>query len=231
MSLAILLTALGAFLGALLSLLVSVAIEYLKKPSLELLAEHPPVDVTYTNHPAATARFVRIRVRNRAMPRLLRWLGRSAAYQCIGYVTFHHLDNGSPVLSKPMPIRWSGSAEPVMLHVLADGNVAQVFDPVRYDAAFRRDCFPGSEEIADVAAKFDSDKECYGWSNETYLPGKGWRNQDYRLPQGRYLVRVTVRSSGENISKVFQLENSVGRQHFRLLEASTAERAKVEAAG
>lgn len=222
-----LLAAFGAFLGGVLSLLVAVGIEYLKKPRLELVAENPPVDQHYTNAPAGDARFVRVKVRNRAMPKLLRWLGRSAAYQCIGYVQFHHLDNGAPVFSKAMPIRWSGSAEPIMYHALPTGGVAQVFDPIKYDAAFRRDCFPGSEELADVAAKFDNDDECYGWSNETYLPGKGWRNADYRMPRGRYLVRVTIRSSGENVSKVFQLENSVARQHFRLLESSTAESKKL----
>jgi hypothetical protein len=227
----VLLTALGAFLGATLSLFVSAAIEYLKKPRLQLAHEDPPVDQQYAQHPAKHARFVRVRVKNLAMPTLLRWLGRAAAYQCIGYVRFHHIDNGAPLFSKAMPVRWSGSAEPVSVQVLPDGNVIQVFDPVRYDSGFRRDCFPGSEEIADVAAKFDDDEECYGWSNETYLPGKGWRNQDYRLPKGRYIVVVTIQSAGENISEVFQLENSLGRQHFRLLPATAADRARVDGAG
>lgn len=222
-----LLTALGAFLGATLSLLIAAAIEYLKKPRLELIHEDPPVDHQYPHHAAKHVRFLRVRVRNLAMPGWLRWLGRSAAYQCIGYVQFHHIDNGAALFVKPMPIRWSGSAEPVTLQVQQDGTVLQIFDPVRYDSAFRRDCFPGSEEIADVAAKFDDDRECYGWSNETYLPHKGWRNQDYRIPEGRYIVVFTVRTAGENKSEVFQLENSLGRQHFRLLPATPADRAKV----
>jgi len=36
-------TGLGAFFGAVLSLLVSVAMEFMKKPRLELIAEDPPV--------------------------------------------------------------------------------------------------------------------------------------------------------------------------------------------
>lgn len=83
------------------------------------------------------------------------------------------IDDGAPLFPKAMPVRWSGSSEPFTAHVLPDSTVAHLFDPVKYDVACRRDCFPGSEEIADVAAKFDDDDECYGWSNETYLQGKG----------------------------------------------------------
>lgn len=117
-------------------------------------------------------------------------------------------------------VRWSGSDEPISAQVLADGKVALLFDLAKYNAAFRRNCFPGNKESIDIAARFDSDDECYGWSNETYLPGKGWRNEDWKLPKGRYLIKVTVYSSGETVSGVFQLENTVGRKDFRLTQAS-----------
>jgi hypothetical protein len=106
-----------------------------------------------------------------------------------------------------------------------------LFDPVKYNAAFRRDCFPGSPELVDVAVRYDADDDCYGSSNENYLPDKGWRNQEFKLPKGRYLVKVTIRSAGEDVSRVFKLENSVGRQYFRLLKASRDEHAKIRSAG
>ena len=123
-----------------------------------------------------------------------------------------------------MPIRWAASDEPFTPQ-LVDGNVAQLFDPVKYNAAFRRDCFPGNPELVDIASRFDKDDDCYGWSNESYV--KGWRNPEFRLPKGRYLVKVTIRSSGDTAYGVFQLENSVAREHFRLLPASEAETAKL----
>ena len=63
------------------------------------------------------------------------------------------------------------------------------------------------------------------------LPDKGWRNPEFKLPKGRYLVKVTIRSAGEDVSQVFTLENSVARQHFRLLKATRGEHAKIHKAG
>lgn len=223
-----LLTALGAFLGAVLSILASIAIEYQRKPKLQITIETPPLDRENLPSPVVHSRFLRVWVTNQPMPEVLRWLGRSVAYQCTGDIQFHHLDDGAAIFSRAMPVRWSASDEPFSYHVLANGTVAQIFDAAKYNAAFRRDCFPGRPELVDVVARYDNDEECYGWSNESYLPDKNWpRNPEFRLPKGRYLVNVTIYSSGDRISQVFVLENSVGREHFRLLPASEEETARV----
>jgi hypothetical protein len=125
-----------------------------------------------------------------------------------------------------MPIRWTNSDQPISHHV-DEGRVRELFDAAKYNAAFRRDCFPGTKEAIDIAGRFDEDEECYGWSNDTYLPNKGWRNADWRLPKGRYLVRVTVYSAGEKVSSVFNLENSLSRQHFRLSEGTQTDLRKL----
>jgi hypothetical protein len=217
--------AVGAFIGALLSLTISIYIEFQRKPKLYFEIENPPIDNTYASAPAKEARFVRVYLCGQAMPRYLRWLGRNAAMYCGGHVEFYHLDNGAPVFSKPMPIRWAGSDEPLSVQLSPNGQVTQLFDVTKYSAAFHRNCFPGCRELIDVAVRFDSDDECFGWCNDSYL--KGWRNPDWKLPKGRYLVRVTVLSAGEKAEDVFQLENSVGRQHFRLMKATKHDFAKV----
>jgi hypothetical protein len=219
--------AIGAFLGALLSLIAIIYIEYQRKPKLSLGIEDPPFHANYDSppFPAKETRAVRVYLRNRAMPSFLRWLGRDPAMHCHGQIQFHHYEDGAPVFSKPMPIRWSASDEPLTLQALPNGQLAQLFDPTKYNAAFYRNCYPGSKELIDVAARFDADDDCYGWCNETYLPGKGWRNPDWKLSKGRYLVSVTVNSSGESISTVLSLENSTARQHFRLIPG-TAEDAR-----
>ena len=221
-------TAIGAFLGALLSILASVYIEYQRMPKLRFEIEEPPTDATYPSAPAKEARFVRVLLCNDAMPDLLRWLGRDAAMQCYGHIQFYHFEDGAPIFAKPMPIRWAGSDEPLTYQALANGQVAQLLDPTKYNAAFRRNCFAGTKEPIDVAARFDTEDDCYGWSNETYLPGKGWRNPDWKLPKGRYLVKVTVLSSGEPVSGIFHLENSVARPHFRLSDASREDAQKLK---
>ncbi len=215
------LTAVGAFIGATLSLILSIFIENQRKPDLFYAIEDPPLDRTYESAPAANVRFVRVRLWNRATPKWLNWLGRNAALHCNGDIQFHHLEDGSPIFSKPMPLRWSGADEPVSHQLLPDGQLVQLFDPAKYNAATRRNCYPGTKETIDIAARFDNDEECYGWSNENYLPGKGWRNKDWQLSKGKYLVSVMVYSSGEKVLGVFSLENSVGREHFRLIDVSS----------
>jgi len=222
----ILLMALGAFLGALLSFLATIAVEYQKKPKLQFTIESKPL---VRKHPAGApvtdSTFLRIVVTNKPVSKLFPWLVRSAAYQCTGDIQFHDPDDGAPLLSRAMPVRWADSDEPFSYQALPGGGVKEVFDPAKYNAGFRRDCFPGTPELVDVAARFDSDDDCYGWSNESYL--KGWRNPEFKLPKGRYLVKVTIRSSGEPISDVFKLENSLARQNFRLLPASKEDKIRV----
>ncbi len=222
-------TAIGAFLGALLSILASIYIEYQRKPKLRFDIEEQPLDRTYQPPaPAKESRFLRVQLFNDPMPRPLKWLGRDAAMQCYGHIQFHHFADGAPVFSKPMPIRWAGSDEPFTFQAMPNGQFAQFFDPTKYNASFHRNCFPGITELIDVAARFDNDDDCFGWSNESYLPGKGWRNPDWKLPKGRYLIKVTVHSSGETLSAAFQLENSVARQHFRLMGASQQDAQKLK---
>ncbi|HXJ41882.1 MAG TPA: hypothetical protein VNH18_21575 [Bryobacteraceae bacterium] len=222
----ILLMALGAFLGALLSFLATIAVEYQKKPKLQFVIESKPLVRTHpAGAPVTGSTFLRLVVTNKPMPKLFRWLVRSAAYQCTGDIQFHDPDDGAPLLSRAMPVRWADSDEPFSYQALPGGGVTEVFDPAKYNAGFRRDCFPGTPELVDVAARFENDDDCYGWSNESYL--KGWRNPEFKLPKGRYLAKVTIRFSGEPIYRVFKLENSLARPNFKLLPASEEEEAKL----
>lgn len=220
------LTALGAFLGAALSLLITVAIEHQKKPKLRLTIESPPlVRSNPAGAPANDSTFLRMVVTNRRTSWPLRWLVRSAAYQCTGNIQFHYLGDGALLFQRAMPIRWANSDEPFTPQ-LQLGQVVEIFDPVKYNAAFRRDCFPQTPELVDVVARHDQDQDCYGWCNESYI--KGWRNPDFCLPPGRYLVRVTIMFSGDTTSEIFKLENSLTRSDFRLLPATDEDKDKLK---
>lgn len=213
-------------IGALLSLGITILIEYQRRPKLYFAIEEPPLDKTFAIGPARNTRFLRVQLWNRALPKWLRWLNREVALHCNGQIQFHHFDDGAPVHSRAMPIRWAGADEPITSHVV-DGKLALLFDPSKYSAAHRRNCFTGNKETIDVVARFDDDEDCYGWSNDSYLQDKGWRNPDWKLPRGRYLVAVTVYSAGEKLVGVFKLENSVGRSDFRLLPGSAQDRRKL----
>lgn len=222
----VLLMALGAFLGAVLSFLATIVVEYQKKPKLQFAIENKPLVRRHpVGAPVTDSTFLRIVVTNKPMPKLLRWFARSAAYQCTGDIQFHDPDDGAPLLLRAIPVRWAASDEPFSYQAVSGGKVAEVFDPAKYNAGFRRDCFPGTPELVDVAARFDNDDDCYGWSTESYV--KGWRNPEFKLSKGRYLAKVTIRFSGEPVSGVFKLENSLARPNFKLLPASKEEKAKL----
>ncbi|MGB0081390.1 MAG: hypothetical protein WBP90_07670, partial [Terracidiphilus sp.] len=172
----------------------------------------------------AQSRFLRVKVYNKPMPTPLHWLDRSAALQCTGDVQFCR-ESGTAIFSSPMKIRWSGSDEPNSPQLNTSGVVVYLFDARKYSAAFRRDCFPGVPELVDIAARYDNEDECYGWSNESYL--KGVRNPDFKLDKGRYLVKITIYFSGNIASHVFALENYASRKDFRLEPASKAEKKRM----
>lgn len=106
--------------------------------------------------------------------------------------------------------RWPNTPQPALIEI-APGirvNVAQLEDTVNI--------YPGETQNLDIAIRADDDEECYGWNNEAYFSNPVWRNPDWKLKSGRYLVRVIITSSGQKKDGWFRLENSAGRRDFRL---------------
>jgi hypothetical protein len=152
---------------------------------------------------------------------------RAAALQCRGEITFHHLD-GQDIFGRGMPTRWANSPQPIANQILdLEGNVRfQILDFVRAATASRVDVYPGEEQLLDVAVRFDDEPDCYGWNDESYV--YDWRNPNWKLPQGRYLVKAVVTSSGQKCVAVLRLINDVAsRTDFRLLPATAEDRAKI----
>lgn len=138
-------------------------------------------------------------------------MSRNAAVDSWGTISFHHLNDGQDVFGRAIPVRWSGSTEPP---VAAAGGV--ILDPSWLQSLHRRDIQPGEEEPIDVAARFDADESCYGWTNENYFSTPVWRNPRWELRRGRYLVRVELRTSGQKFVQCFRLSNEGTRDSFRL---------------
>jgi hypothetical protein len=122
-----------------------------------------------------------------------------------------------------MPIRWSGSIEPP---IAAAGGV--VIDSEWLRSLHRRDIQPGEEEPMDVAARFDDDRSCFGWSNENYFSDPPWRNPRWELGPGRYIVRVEIRTSGQKFVDYFRLCNESTRDSFRLEPAKLGDEKKIQ---
>jgi hypothetical protein len=145
-------------------------------------------------------------------------MSRNAALQCHGTITFHHLD-GPNVFGGSMPIRWSGSPEPVQAQIIIGTSHGVIIDPNRWNTESRVDLYPDEARKVDIAAKFDNEPECYGWSNLNYLSNPEWRNPDFKLNCGRYLVvYVTVVSGGQRCSREFRLVNDVSGDKSKILQ-------------
>jgi len=90
----------------------------------------------------------------------------------------------------------------------------------RFNLTSEIDVPAGEAESMGVVGRFDEDSDCDGWSNESYFGEPLWRNQNWRLPKGKYLVQVTGRASGENCSEVFRLLNDGPISELRLESVS-----------
>jgi hypothetical protein len=209
-------------LGALAAMGIAMLVEWLRKPKLLITVEIPPLDWEYLpGRPVQRARYVRVIVENRQPQSFLRWIRRDAALQCEGEVTFFRL-NGQNFFGRPMPGRWVDSPEPpapTMAGTMG-GQPITLHNPSLWNVMAwelrRIDIYPGRPRLLDVAARFDGDAECYGWTNANYFSEPAWRNPEWRLPGGLYLVRVKVDADSGTVSKTFLLTNDTPVQSFRL---------------
>ena len=151
-------------------------------------------------------------LRNKALPRALQWIQRSAALQCQGQVAFHSDDNHKlNLFGNAMRIRWANSPEPMGItgQIIDLHNPAQVISRIiSMGAAIPTiDVYPGEEEILDIAVRFDGEDDFYGWNNESYF--NNWRTPAWEMPKGKYLVKVEISSSGSKCTNTFRLFNQM----------------------
>lgn len=207
---------LQSLLGVLLGALLVIQIEKLRKPSLTLRVL-PTYDGDYgEGKPARRSKLIKVNVVNEVLPRWARWMSRSAALQCRGAMTFYHMD-GQNVFGRSMAAKWERTTEALPMEIRSPDFKAvagYLVDPERIMNESRQDIAPGEAATLDVVARFDNDEECYGWSMDSYR--KGWRNPDWKLGRGRYLLKVEIFSGDQSCSSLFRLINDVPTDAFRL---------------
>ena len=137
---------------------------------------------------------------------------------------FLHVD-GSEYITNGMPGRWVASVEPVAPQLqLSNGQVGTLLDIARLNMTSEIDIPAGESEPLDVAVRCDEESDAFGFNNESYQ--HRWRNPRWKLPTGRFLVEVTVRSEGQKITETFLLNNDHLREQFRLEGRPSVELAK-----
>ncbi len=216
-------------LGAILSIITTIVIEFQRKPKL-IIRIAKPSDNRYPNHPATRSKFLGVDVENKPLPLVFRWLSRNTANQCFAFLTFYHLD-GQKVFSSEMVGRWSGSPEPVAPIAISGDNITINNVTISFDlsaaSVLKRDIFPGNLERLDVVARFDNDSDCYGWNNEAYFSNPQWRNPKWQLKPDRFIVKIEIETSGEKTVELFRLCNDVSLNDFRLEPAQKQDYAAI----
>ena len=183
-------TILEITLGALIAIIITIVLERLRKPKLILKLGEGKLNLYQEPHIAQKAKFLYLLLHNERLPWYARWMSRDIAAQCHGYITFHHLNDGQNIFERSMTVRWSDTPEPgsnlLRLNITGDLNIQKgaLYIMVPNDATEKVDVAPGETQRFDVAARFDNDDDCYGWSNENYFSEPKWRNPRWRLARG-----------------------------------------------
>ena len=208
-------TILAVLVGVISSSIVAFFVEWQRQARL-IISIGAPKDHDFRGQalPAGLMRGLRLLVTNEPLPRVLRFLKRESARNCRATLRFLHLD-GTEYITDGMPGRWVASVEPVSPQIqLANGQLGTLFDLARLNQASEIDIPAGESELLDVATRCDAESDAFGFNNESYQ--HRWRNPRWRLPTGRYLVEVTVRSEGQKVTETFLLNNDHSREQMRL---------------
>jgi hypothetical protein len=185
---------------------------------------------------------IRVNIENRPLPRYYQWINREPVRQGYGRIQFYRCtSNGYEALHRPMPARWVTVYQPGPLFGYRWGYQGQpgrmtvcltegmlLYDVTRFDTLDqeplqRMDIYPGDKKPLDVVCRYQDSGECFGYSNQYYLPDQlGEYKNTWPLPEEKYLVEIKMFSSAKPLTEYFILENS--QTTFRLHQPLTLER-------
>jgi hypothetical protein len=204
-------------LAGIVGILVVLWLERQRRPGLTMhigvpgtIDEADPVK----RHPTT---FLKVQVHNRTVPRWLAWVYHGEpAVSCAAWMSFHSLD-GVALFDREMVGRWSETPDPPPIQGIKTENGAVLR---LLNVQDTMDIQPGSYANLDVVCRLKGEEECYGWNNESYL--HGWKNPAWRLPKGRYIARIRVKTGGKEFRDAFVIDNDRSFTDFRL-EVATAQ--------
>jgi hypothetical protein len=204
----------GIVLGG-AALAVAIGIEWAKRPRLSIepseFAAQAPVAWT----------FAAVWVRNKPMPRVVRWfLVREAAQACRATVDFFTWGTDARAVPSVRG-RWSGNPEPLRtvrvdtgptnaMAYAASGQQPPVtfcaqYDPTLDPGEHDVRSSDGGEQVAVAVLRADGSRNAYAWGTESYAYPL-WEKPEWRLPHGTYKVVVSIEANGVSKQRAFKLE-------------------------
>lgn len=193
-----------SLVASLVAAIIVLFLERMRLPELKIIADIK-VNTVNTYGKMGTWKFIRLKVINKEMPLLLRFLIRETAENCRAILYF--FNEGNELLFQ-MKGRWADTPE--LPHVGQDA-ILKIYhpDPISITR--------GKEEVLDVVVMKQNESDAYGWNNEAYL--NNWKTPLYKIPKGKYNIKINITTQngvsfsenvllkiGDNIENTF-LEN------------------------
>ena len=193
-------------LGFLLGLVSALCLERNRKPKLSLSV------LPARDHSNPTRfRTVAVVLKNAKPNKVVSWFThREGAIGVSAKVRFL-CEDGRGYFSQSMPGRWANSPQPPEV-ALANGKLS----PYALSRLDYCEVLPGVDEQIDVAIRFESEDECYGFTNMSYFQRPWGKHNEFKMSQGRYLVEVRVSHTGGEIVGRFLLRNDGPNSEFKL---------------
>jgi hypothetical protein len=212
-------------LGAVISGFVAVFLDWLKRPKLEISIDESQLSPKTVNAEGTVLEnYTAVRVVVTNTRRWPQWWPRQTLIRAVAQITFHDAQTGADLFNRTMRGRWASLPQPEVV-VLVEGKKTLWADPALIANVPEIDIPWGEVEPLDIAARFQSDSDAYGWSNDSYYDQqKRYRAERWRLPFERCLVKVVVQGSGERCRAVCRLVNPK-EGDLRLVPATRAEKA------
>lgn len=188
-------------LGVVTSAVVAVSIDRGGRPFIQI-GKHTGKRAQGQNPDAPPHEFFHVVARNRPA----RWplSGRRPAWSCKASLEIVS-DDGKDTRIGPIPARWTSRAEPLTL-IGTTAGVAQIPDVALMHLGRRMDVHNHEDEALAVAVKFESEDDCFLFTNESYLFAR-WSNPEWRLGAGKHRLRVTVSYESGRAPMDFWLNN------------------------
>lgn len=194
--------AIGFVLGILASSIAALVYGYGTRPLLQVLLDDSQRAQGQKPGQAPHA-FYHLKIRN--IPSRWPLPGRKPAWAC--KATIEVLDlNGKHVIPDAIIGRWSSQPEP-LLPAVNSGQAINILDPARLVTSQKVDVHSHEDQAFAVALKYEGSRDCYIFSNESYLHPK-WQNPAWRLNNGTYRLRITLYYERGRTETDFRLRNT-----------------------
>lgn len=137
------------------------------------------------------------------------------------YVRFLDTANRS-LFAELMPGRWSSAPEPIV-PVSGRSNergleVVSALDASKLPYGYVTNLADGIQEPLGIAARFDEDGVCFGWTQESYF--HNWRMEKWRLPTGILKAEIIVRVEGHNFRNILRFDSTTANQFITVEDAT-----------